>query len=89
MLACVSNEEFASQFSWTSCTNYTIDRSLRDADNMRGEPWETAATEFELFCGNEEINALLTFKDFIVKLYTTFPENYLFFKDRTKSYQHM
>ena len=27
---------------------------------MRDEPWETAATEFELYCGNEEINALLT-----------------------------
>ena len=31
-----------------------------DVTNIHGEPWETAVTEFELFCGLDWFNAFLT-----------------------------
>ena len=41
-------------FTWEDCTIYEFDRQLRpDTLNWYGEKWETAVTEFELFCGQE------------------------------------
>ena len=39
-------------FTWEECNTYEFDRQLRpDVFNWYGEKWETAVTEFELFCG--------------------------------------
>ena len=41
-------------FTWEECSTYEFDRQLRpDVLNWYGEKWETAVTEFELFCGQE------------------------------------
>ena len=57
-------------FTWEDCTIYEFDRQLRpDTLNWYGEKWETAVTEFKLFCGKEMTlfylpsNRLFTFRN--------------------------
>ena len=37
-----------------------FDRSIRPVQNLRKQEWTTAAIDFQLFCGEENKNALLT-----------------------------
>ena len=54
---CVGKAEFQQQFTWEECSDHIFNRA---AIRNTTEPWETSVTEFGLFCGQDEINALLT-----------------------------
>ena len=53
-------KEFTSRFVWSKCDNSLFDRSIRPVQNLRKQEWTTAAIDFQLFCGEENKNALLT-----------------------------
>lgn len=59
--ACVEQPTFQEQFEWVECANHIFNRAaIRNTTNMNDEPWQTSVTEFGLFCGQDELNALLT-----------------------------
>ena len=50
--SCLSDPSNYNKFTWQDCDTYEFNRELRPGVlNWYGEKWETAVTEFELFCG--------------------------------------
>ena len=60
---CLTSPDALSNSDWVGCENYAYDRSLRpNVTNSvydKGEPWETAVTQFDLVCENDWMNALI------------------------------
>lgn len=63
---CLTNNYM--DFTWEECNIYEFDRALRpDVLNWYGEKWQTAVTEFQLFCGQENFIYLLSNRLFIIR----------------------